>query len=1238
MRAMWPSLRPPGLKQLAIVTSLCILPTISAITFQSAPTPNVDLSQLGRVGLAGSFDSLSLYKYIGQDENGLNNNGSQSILGRYPDGGFADIATADSGISDMCTYTRPDGTIVGVIVVGNFTSIGGQQASAAVMLDPTSGAVTPLPGITGGISTLFCDNENGVVYFGGHFSGGNSTNAIAWTDNWTNLPFAGFNGPVSSVAKLPNGHIVFGGQFTGIGNGSVEAPAKRDAQVVNIGSANITSFPNTTSNDGYDDPRNIICRVSGDRSKGWLLADQIGGFWRADFGFTFRPTKLRLYQSQFKDYGTKTFRVTFYPTSGIANFTYYDENGLQSCQSECPLPQGNNSAQDFVFVNPIPMDGYRIDISEWYGSGGGLDGIEMFQNEIFSFAVQNFNEPSCDSVSDGSNSTARGPWNSSPGGVPSAQYLSANLENGSGDSSLSVDFIPDIKQSGNYSIQVWTPGCVPDDTCGSRGQVNITGVLSSTGPDGSVSAELTQTNDYDKYDEVYYGYVDASAKPTVTLSPSKGQDKALTVVAWKVNFILRNSTGGLNGLFEYDPSKTTVDSDFDTSPINQAGTDLDEKATVHALAVIGGVTYAAGNFTASGFDNIMTIEDDNATSLPGEGLNDAVQDMYADGTTLYLGGNFTNTRDEKNGALGNVASYSTTDRTWHPLGAGVNGVVFNVVPLTINVSGSSIEPAIAFSGYFDEVKAFDRYPSLPVTNIAIWVPSRSNWLQNLGPSPALTGRLTSRADVPGQDPVYGGSVNWQSQGVSDIMGLQSGSGNFNLQQLPVTIEPRKTSSQSLQKRADQHQDVEGVVTGYFYEKNNLDITILGGHFTTKGSNGSTIENLALIYGSADNQVVGLEGDGSSDEAVLAVEVKDSILFAGGSLPNGYIQYDLNTKEPATLQPPALRGASPTVQAITARPSSPTVYFGGSFASAGALSCPALCYYDTSVQQWNSPPAGLSDSSVITAMKWASTNQLYMAGNMSINGANVNMARYNAKANSYSTFANSGDPASVPGPIMAFTATDNSYTTFFAAGIATDGGAAFVTKFTPASGGGNGNGPPNIIAGTWQSAITPDTFGPATVISSIQMLPSSKQHARTTLIDSGNVLLLTGLLQMPSFGGNASAALFNGTAFTPFVLATNRDGTPGRLRTAFVQNPGKLLSTKSSHRLKLGFVVLIALAIALALVFLLVVAGILAEKWRRRRQGYVPAPTSVPAYEKHAAGGGRIGDISPDRLFAGVSER
>jgi hypothetical protein len=43
---------------------------------------------------------------------------------------------------------------------------------------------------------------------------------------------------------------------------------------------------------------------------------------------------------------------------------------------------------------------------------------------------------------------------------------------------------------------------------------------------------------------------------------------------------------------------------------------------------------------------------------------------------------------------------------------------------------------------------------------------------------------------------------------------------------------------------------------------------------------------------------------------------------------------------------------------------------------------------------------------------------------------------------------------------------------------------------------------------------------------------------------------------------------------------------------------------------LGFVVLIGLAIALGLMLLLVLCGIILDRIRKKREGYVPAPTSM----------------------------
>ncbi|KAG9519332.1 hypothetical protein KCU79_g23565, partial [Aureobasidium melanogenum] len=237
------------------------------------------------------------------------------------------------------------------------------------------------------------------------FTGGNSTNAIAWVSGWTNLPFAGFNGPVTSITKSSNGSIIFGGSFDGLGN--TTTPTNKDVQVINLSAGNITSGA-STSTSGFSDPRNIICQTGDDTAGNtWLLEDNTPGFWRGSFGFGFNPTKLRLYNTNQDGRGTKTWRFTAFPINGIMNFTYTDESGnLASCTADCPLPQGNTSYQDFHFVNSVGMNDFRIDISAWYGAGGGLSGIELFQDDIYAFAVSDFNEPRCDSVSTtGANST-----------------------------------------------------------------------------------------------------------------------------------------------------------------------------------------------------------------------------------------------------------------------------------------------------------------------------------------------------------------------------------------------------------------------------------------------------------------------------------------------------------------------------------------------------------------------------------------------------------------------------------------------------------------------------------------------------------------------------------------------------------------------------------------------------------------------------------------------------------------
>jgi hypothetical protein len=352
-----------------------------AFSFQRATPADLDISQLGRVGVAGDFDAVSLYQWIGQSQSAGSQNGSSSLLSRYPSGAFANLQMSDGTIQAMCPFVMKDGTMAGVVVGGNFTSLGGVAANGIALFNTTTSEIVPLPGLSGSVAALYCDQNSSTVYVGGSFSGDNSSNAIAWTTEWTNLPFAGFNGPVNAITKSSSGNIIFGGNFDGLGN--TTTPKQRDEQVIPVSSANISATGSSTQDD-FSDPKNIICKTGKQDGAGnsWLLADNAAGSWTADFQFGFIPTKLRLYNTDQQGRGTKTFRYTAGPINGIMNFSYVDpSNGQTSfCDASCPLPENNLTAQDFHFVNSVGMNSFTIDISEWYGSGAGLAGIELFQD------------------------------------------------------------------------------------------------------------------------------------------------------------------------------------------------------------------------------------------------------------------------------------------------------------------------------------------------------------------------------------------------------------------------------------------------------------------------------------------------------------------------------------------------------------------------------------------------------------------------------------------------------------------------------------------------------------------------------------------------------------------------------------------------------------------------------------------------------------------------------------------
>ncbi|KAF2753238.1 hypothetical protein EJ05DRAFT_419255, partial [Pseudovirgaria hyperparasitica] len=1208
-----------------IALSSLLASPVAAFNFTPAPSSNLRLDTLGRVAFAGDFDGLSLFQYLEQNEDSYYTNGSQSLLSRFPNGAFASISLADAHIKAMCPYFI-NGELQGLVVGGNFTSVGGINSQGVANINVDTGEVTPLPGLSGKVAALYCDDDSGYVYVGGEFQGLNSTNAIIWTGQWTNMPFQGFNKPVTSIIKASNGNFIFGGAFDGLGNNST-GTKKNDTQVIPVASGQVTAT-NSIQRDGFGDPRNIICKTADSDGSGntWLAADNSPATWQDNFRFGFQPSLLRLYNTKIEGRGTKTWRYTALPDTGIMNFTYINKDGERAyCDATCPLPEGNTTAQDFEFVNTIGMNGFRIDISDWYGPGAGLAGIELFQDDIYSYAISSFNEPQCDDVSPAAaTATVTGPWLVSPSNAnTNSDYLSIRVNDTISEQSaagVSVQFKPNLEQSGNYSIKLYTPGCIQDNTCSFRGRVSVS---ANTGSDTPVTAELAQTNNYDKYDEIFNGFIDASSQPSLTLSPTAGQTPNLgylVFVAQRVRFeLIAASTGDLQGLFEYNPNQQTVDiNKLDSSAINRAGQGLTNGAIVKELAIQGDDTFVGGNFTSDAFSNIFKISGGNATSLSQGGLNNEVMTFYHDDTRLFVGGNFTATRNGGTAGLNGIALYSINDDSWTALGSGVDGIVQSILPLPLNLTGDQPETCIAVSGLFSSVFAFSNNAAFDAQGFAIWVPSVSNWLHNTDfATISLQGRLDTMANVPNSSPFYSGSVSSQALAASGAVGLRDSDG-LQLQQLPFRLHPTPSSQQASRKRAATINglNVTGAATGLIYEENDLNYTIIAGNFNAQ-VDGTNITNILIVNGT--DSVTGLHDELPSESTFVTVGIQDrngaALLFAGGSVTgtvnndnvNGLVIYDLRAAKLHDPQPEGLTANDneAVVHAVAVQTNSADVYVAGDFESAGSLACPSVCVYSTDLNQWNRPGDGIGGS--VSVMQWTTDTVLIMGGNMTSGSNRTTMVTYDTTSRVFTSFPGAD---AMPGPVTSLSAANADRTQFWAGGTALNG-SAFLQKYDGSQ---------------WQSIS--HLLGENTVISALQVMPLTDDHDNNDLMEGNRALLVMGQLNVPNYG-NASSALYDGRTFTPFIISSSSRNTGGIISHAFVQRDD--FFTSDDGHLAVGFVVLIALAIALGLIALIVLAGIVAERWRRRRDGYMPANQNM------MSGAGNMDRIRPEALFGTLSK-
>jgi len=169
----------------------------------------------------------------------------------------------------------------------------------------------------------------------------------------------------------------------------------------------------------------------------------------------------------------------------------------------------------------------------------------------------------------------------------------------------------------------------------------------------------------------------------------------------------------------------------------------------------------------------------------------------------------------------------------------------------------------------------------------------------------------------------------------------------------------------------------------------------------------------------------------------------------------------------------------------------------------------------------------------------------------------------------------GKDGDLPGPVAATEVNDGNSSSIFVTGRSTDGSKSYLSFLCPEF-----------------------DFGSSTNISQLTMVPVIDAHKPNGLIQSDRMLLLSGALSSSSFG-DASSVLFDGQSFIPYIVSASASGSPGDVSGLI--HSFTSFSFARRRFLAVGVVVLISIAIAAGVVFLLVLLGILWTLFSRKEE-------------------------------------
>lgn len=601
----------------------------------------------------------------------------------------------------------------------------------------------------GEVKTILVDRSS--VYFGGNFTYSDESSighSVAIWDSSSNTtflaPFGGFgnNSQVNSIVKLDDENILFTGKFDVLDNATWwNSMYRNTSNHTNIEMGSLIPLQWAaweTESSSFFDASQLIC--PNPEEAAWLVSSSSGSLG-CSLPFEVPAQKIRIFNSPSDDSGVSLFRIITKPSGGIMNLTYVDplSGEVRYCDAFCPLLkrstlrqvstttnstqgimskdnltsiQWSEDFQDFAFVNEISVSELQFFAISSYGNAVGLSALQLYSDTLSVYANDTLNELGCDSDLARSNSFLSN--NSWQNGLPGKSYLMTHFDYG-GSVEPKVTFYPEIKEAGRYTVNLYTPGCLADNTCSSRSIVNVT--MKSTSDDSILASTLVYQNNYEeKYDQLYSGHL--KSPPIVTLEFYSGvqlNSPSNIVVADRIELIphaidaVANQSEQvfpLNGMFLYQLSNIIEKSSQNSSSVSNSS--LNSFAVQNfpqnssLIAIMHNNTLWVGGGSVSG---VATIElGDNFTISSSNRLNTggSVEGMssYSEGILMFGDFNLSSkplSTITYNGTFSSFGNLNTSIRTFSNISLhGTELLVFNNEFIFNTTSNEYISNSSAF--------------------------------------------------------------------------------------------------------------------------------------------------------------------------------------------------------------------------------------------------------------------------------------------------------------------------------------------------------------------------------------------------------------------------------------------------------------------------------------------------------------------------------------------------------------